>query len=117
MTVQQQVAEQVVNLSDEGAELVGLLLNRLNPLLFTENGVLSETVRTADVSRRFGAGKALSETRRNLTDSMVRLRNYLRGFENEISGGYAYSPMGNGKRFGAIQVARKSKTDPAGCRF
>ena len=59
MTVQQQVAERVMNLSDEGVELVGQLLNSLNPLLFTEKGVLSETVRKADVSKRFGAGKGI----------------------------------------------------------
>ena len=52
MTVQQQVAERVMNLSDEGAALVGQLISGLNPQLFRG----TETARI-DVSRRFGAGK------------------------------------------------------------
>ena len=59
MTVQQQVAKRVMNLSDEGARLVGQLLNGLNPLLFMENGKTQEAVKAVDVSRRFGTGKGI----------------------------------------------------------
>ena len=54
MTVQQQLAQRVMNLSDEGAALVGQLLNGLNPLLF-----LRKEASLADVSKRFGAGKGV----------------------------------------------------------
>ena len=54
MTVQQQIAQRVMNLSDEGAALVGQLLNGLNPLFF-----LREENASADVSKRFGAGKGI----------------------------------------------------------
>ena len=53
ITVQQQIAERVMNLSDEGAELVGQLLNGLNPLFFVDRKD------KPDVSRRFGAGKGI----------------------------------------------------------
>ena len=54
MTVQQQVARRVMDLSDEGAALVGQLLNGLNPLFFRAG----ETA-NVDVSKRFGAGKGI----------------------------------------------------------
>ena len=54
MTVQQQVAQRVMNLSDEGAALVGQLLNGLNPLFF-----LRKEASATDVSKRFGAGKGI----------------------------------------------------------
>ena len=57
MTVQQQIAERVMELSDEGAELVGQLLNSLNPLFFV--GPASEQKTKGDVTRRFGAGKGI----------------------------------------------------------
>ena len=53
MTVQQ-VAQRVMNLSDEGAALVGQLLDGLNPLFFQP--VKTESI---DVLRRFGAGKGI----------------------------------------------------------
>ena len=56
MTLQQQVAERVMGLSEEGAELVDQLLNSLNPLLFISNGPLPEKT---DVCKRFGAGKGI----------------------------------------------------------
>ena len=59
MTVQQQIAERVMNLSDEGAELVDQLLNGLNPLLFIHGDPSTEKRVSADVSRRFGAGKGI----------------------------------------------------------
>ena len=55
MTVQQQVAERVLKLSDEGAELVSQLLNSFNPILF----VGGKSNHQVDVSRRFGAGKGI----------------------------------------------------------
>ena len=54
MTVHQQVARRVMNLSDEGATLAGRLLNGLNPLFFRP-----ERAATADVSKRFGAGREI----------------------------------------------------------
>ena len=56
MTLQQQVAERVMSLSEEGAELVDQLLNSLNPLLFVSDGPAPEK---ADVFKRFGAGKGI----------------------------------------------------------
>ena len=56
MTVQQQIAERVMDLSDEGAELVGQLLNGLNPLYFVSR--VPDRAK-ADVTRRFGAGKGI----------------------------------------------------------
>ena len=43
-----------MNLSDEGAALVGQLLNGLNPLFF-----LRKEAAVTDVSKRFGAGKGI----------------------------------------------------------
>ena len=57
MTVQQQIAERVMNLSDEGAELVGQLLNGLNPLYFVSP--VPDRKDKPDVSKRFGAGKGI----------------------------------------------------------
>ena len=57
MTVQQQIAERVMSLSDEGAELVEQLLNGLNPLYFV--GPVPSRKDKPDVSRRFGAGKGI----------------------------------------------------------
>ena len=57
MTVQQQIAERVMNLSDEGAELVQQLLNGLNPLYFV--GSVPNRKDKPDVARRFGAGKGI----------------------------------------------------------
>ena len=54
MTVQQQVAQRVMNLSDEGAALLGQLLNGLNPLFFLRNEAA-----VIDVTKRFGAGKGI----------------------------------------------------------
>lgn len=57
MTVQQQVAERVLTLSDEGAELVGQLLNSLDPLLFIGTGM--QLPKQTDVSKRLGMGKGI----------------------------------------------------------
>lgn len=56
MTVQQQIAQRVLDLSDEGAELVGQLLNSLNPNFFKH---CDHVMDTQDVSKRFGAGKGI----------------------------------------------------------
>ena len=56
MMVQQQIAQRVMGLSDEDAELVGQLLNSLHPIAISENKAPSEK---PDVSRRFGAGKGI----------------------------------------------------------
>ncbi len=56
MTVQQQIAQRVLDLSDEGAELVSQLLNSLNPLCFTRQDRVMDT---PDVTKRFGAGKGI----------------------------------------------------------
>lgn len=56
MTVQQQIAQRVMGLSDEGAVLVGQLLNSLNPIFFAESKAPLEK---PDISRRFGAGKGI----------------------------------------------------------
>ena len=74
MTVQQQVAARVLNLSDEEAKLVEQLLNSLNPLLFTENEPARETINKVDVSRRFGAGKGI-----------IRNTDEFDSFNNEIA--------------------------------
>ena len=57
MTVQQQIAERVMSLSDEGAELVEQLLNGLNPLYFVNPAPNRKD--KPDVSKRFGAGKGI----------------------------------------------------------
>ena len=57
MTEQQQLAERVMNLSDEGAKLVSQLLNSLNLIFFMGAG--AESAKKTDVSCRFGAGKGI----------------------------------------------------------
>lgn len=59
MTMQQQIAERVMLLSDEGAELVGQLLSGLNPMLFMNQAPLDHQEGKPDVSKRFGAGKGI----------------------------------------------------------
>ena len=59
MTVQQQVAERVMNLSDEGAELIGRLLNGLDPVYFNLHGPTQKNTDTFDVAKRFGMGKGI----------------------------------------------------------
>lgn len=59
MTVQQQLAARVMNLSDEGARLVGQFLSSLNPLFFIECGTEPDNADKLDVSKRFGAGKGI----------------------------------------------------------
>lgn len=55
MTVQQQVAERVVGMSDEGATLIQKILDSMSSTFFTQ----TEEPARVDVKKRFGAGKGI----------------------------------------------------------
>lgn len=53
MTVQQQVCNRIINMSDEGAAFINEVIDNMNPVFL--NGS------TVDVTRRIGIGKGLIE--------------------------------------------------------
>ena len=62
VTVQQQVCNRIINMSDEGAIFINQVINNMNPVFFT-NKTVSAADNNIDVSKRIGAGKEI------LTDS------------------------------------------------
>lgn len=62
VTVQQQVCNRIINMSDEGAIFINQVINNMNPVFFT-NKAASAADNNIDVSKRIGAGKGI------LTDS------------------------------------------------
>lgn len=61
MTVQQQVANRIINMSDEGARFIGQVIDNMNPVFFTvKNPSIEDQPQSEiDTSKRIGIAKGL----------------------------------------------------------
>lgn len=61
MTVQQQVCDRIVNMSDEGAAFINYVINNMNPVYLTRNTIIGTDKDSVDVSKRIGIGRGIIE--------------------------------------------------------
>ena len=59
MTVQQQVCDRIINMSDEGASFINQVINNMNPVFLTRKPVVELSKDAVDVSKRIGIGKGI----------------------------------------------------------
>ena len=78
MTVQQQVADRIGNLSDEGAIFIEQVLNNMNPTFFVSSVQENKKV---DVSKRFGAGKGIITNVDEFKNDNEEIAKMFEGFE------------------------------------
>lgn len=81
MTVQQQVANRVANLSEEGARLIDQMLNSMKTTFFVSNTSASKESGTFDVSKRFGAGEGIITNVENFKSDNDEIAKMFEGFE------------------------------------
>ena len=81
MTVQQQVANRVANLSEEGARLIDQMLNSMKTTFFVSNTSASKEPGTFDVSKRFGAGEGIITNVENFKSDNDEIAKMFEGFE------------------------------------
>ncbi|MCM1183207.1 MAG: hypothetical protein NC337_07520 [Roseburia sp.] len=61
MTVQQQVCDRIINMTDEGAYFINQVINNMNPVFLTGNSGKESGKDAVDVSKRIGIGKGIIE--------------------------------------------------------
>lgn len=66
MTVQQQVANRIINMSDEGAMFINQVINNMNPVFFNVNTSGSAQGKMGeDMPKRFGIAKGYMDECKN----------------------------------------------------
>ncbi len=65
MTVQQQVCNRIINMSDEGAAFINQVINNMNPVFLMGETAIEYDKTRIDVSKRIGIGKNIIEDPEN----------------------------------------------------
>lgn len=81
MTVQQQVAKRVNNLSEEGAIFIEQVLNSMKPTFFIAATTETDKKKKVDVSKRFGAGKGIIKNVDQFKSDNDEIAKMFEGFE------------------------------------
>lgn len=59
MTIQQQICDRILNMSDEGAVFINQVINNMNPVLFVQKEHDGMDAGAVDVSKRIGIGRGI----------------------------------------------------------
>ncbi len=73
MTVQQQVCNRIINMSDEGAAFINQVINNMNPVFLMGETAIEYDKTRIDVSKRIGIGKNIIEDPENFDNIGTRL--------------------------------------------